>query len=74
MGQEGLTKGTNFGGMEVNIDILNLKLLNGDSYREDEAGYNCNMRVSKVVFGEEGGNSRGETFNSRRVEDIAFGV
>ena len=67
-----MTKGTNFGRMEINIDILNLKLLNGDCHREDEARYNCNMRVSEVVLGKEGGDSGGEAFNGGCMEDVAI--
>ena len=56
MGEKGLAQGANFGRVEINIKILNLQLLYGDCDGEDEAGYDSNMRISKVVLRKERGN------------------
>ncbi len=58
--------------MEINVKILNLKFLYGDCDREDEARYNRNVRISKVVLRKERGNSGGEALNGGRMKNMAI--
>ena len=65
-----LTKQTDFRGVEVDIYAFHLELLNRNCDREDKAGNDDRVFVGEVVFREERGNARRESFHSWSVEDV----